>query len=109
DSRRGWRELPARARSLPVLEAARVRLSLGGPAGLALDDEAAHVIRVLVDALDLLGEPRGIVLRDHAVARRLVELDRRPDREARIALDREAVDLRERALDLAVADDGLLH
>src|SRR3954451_7001573 len=80
-----------------------------GASGLPLDHQAAHVVGLLIDPPDLGGDLAHVLLRDHAVAGGLVELHRHADRVPLIPLDVQPVDLRERPLDLAVADDGLFN
>ena len=79
---------------------------LGGSSRRSFDDQAAYIIRLLIDLVDLGGDVGHVLLGDNTVAGRFVELDGNAHRIAIIAFDLQVVDLRERPLDLAVPDDS---
>src|SRR5439155_19580930 len=72
----------------------------------ALGDEASDVVRVLEHTVDLRAHRGEILVGDVRVVGRLVELHRHADREARVALDGEIIDLRVVSLEITVADAG---
>ena len=95
---------------VPPLRRLNVSASIfGRPPRRTFNDQAADVIRLLVDLIDLLGDVRHVLLRHDTVASGLVELHRDADRVAVVPFNLQAVDLHERPLNLSMADNSFLH